>query len=95
MRKVMEFKARAKPRAPRPPQVCSECADAVRQGSLLGPARLLQNPLQELRAGGGRVMADACRQQRRLRAVDDVERLNQDLSTQATHDGYPGTDLYL
>jgi hypothetical protein len=30
-----------------------------------------------------------------LRAIDDVERLNQDLSTQATHDGYPGSDLYL
>jgi hypothetical protein len=30
-----------------------------------------------------------------LRAVDDIERLNQDLSTQSTHDGYPGSDLYL
>ena len=30
-----------------------------------------------------------------LRAMEDVERLNQDLNTQATHDGFPGTDLYL
>ena len=29
-----------------------------------------------------------------LRAVDDVEHLLQDLNTQATHDGYPGADLY-
>jgi len=30
-----------------------------------------------------------------LRAVEDIERLNQDLKTQAAHDGYPGHDLYL
>jgi hypothetical protein len=30
-----------------------------------------------------------------LRAMEDVEHLNQELNTQATHDGYPGTDMYL
>ena len=30
-----------------------------------------------------------------LRAMEDVEHLNQDLNTQATHDGFPGNDLYL
>jgi hypothetical protein len=30
-----------------------------------------------------------------LRAVEHVERLNQELHTQAMHDGYPNSDLYL
>ena len=30
-----------------------------------------------------------------LRTVDDIEHLIRDLNTQAMHDGYPGSDLYL
>jgi hypothetical protein len=29
------------------------------------------------------------------RAIEDVERLNQDLKVQATQDGFPGNDLYV